>query len=227
MVFRSCFRGLAPLLLMSFLQTAVAQSSQGQSVCGQAPAIVKTDFRDRSTAQLRWNIDDNKRYHLDPASRRMQEGEYSRNVIADIDWTLVRYPNHQGALSLLIKYALAGGRNYDFQSPECYFKWALDFAPDDGNVLMARAYYNWRTNKIDAAIGDYQEAIKLMPGSATANYNLGLIYFEQKQFQEAAKYAAVAYQLGYPLPALRDKLAGAGYKLPTPPAQESAAAPAQ
>lgn len=202
------------LLVTWVIASGGAYAQEAGVVCRKTTEVAETDFRDRSTAQLRWNIEDNKRYHVDPANQRMQQGEYSRTVMADINWTLARYPNHQLALEQLIRYALAGGKIYEYPVPECYFQWAKEFAPDDDKVLLAEGYYHWRNNRLDAAVQSYQESVAINPASSTAHYNLGLIYFERKQYQEALGHAAKAYELGYPLPALRDKLATAGFKLP-------------
>ncbi len=208
------------LVFISVVAALDAQAQDVGPVCSKPMEIAETDYRDRSTAQLRWNIDDNKRYHIDPANERMRQGEYSRTVMAEINWTLVRYPNHHLALEQLIRYVLGGGKVHDFPLPECYFLWAKQFAPDDERVFLAEGYYHWRANRTDAAINSYLEGISLNPASATAHYNLGLIYLERQQFREALDHAAKAYELGYPLPALRDKLAAAGHKLPEMPAAE-------
>ena len=45
-------------------------------------------------------------------------------------------------------------------------------------------------------------------------YFLGLVLFDMKDYERAREYASRAYEIGYPLPGLRDKLARAGYALP-------------
>lgn len=45
-------------------------------------------------------------------------------------------------------------------------------------------------------------------------YFLGLVLFDMKDYEGAREHAGRAYELGYPLPGLRDKLARAGYALP-------------
>lgn len=47
-------------------------------------------------------------------------------------------------------------------------------------------------------------------GSAEIHYTLGLVLFDMKQYEAAAEHARRAYDLGYPLPGLRRKLATAG-----------------
>jgi len=44
-------------------------------------------------------------------------------------------------------------------------------------------------------------------------YFLGLFHFENNNFESAALYGKQAYQLGYPLPALRIKLKEQGYNI--------------
>lgn len=49
--------------------------------------------------------------------------------------------------------------------------------------------------------------------SAELQYALGLSYLDAKQYEQAREHATKAYELGYPLPGLRDKLKAAGYPL--------------
>lgn len=182
-------------------------------VCNIKEDIVVTDYRDRSTPQLRWNIQDNMAAHLQPAMERMANGEYSRRVMADINWTLLRYPNHQVGLDALIKYALAGGQIYEFYSPDCYLELAQTYYPDDDKVALARGYYFWKIGEASQAKDAYENASRINPASSSANYNLGLIYFEEKKYIEASRYASIAYSLGYPLSGLREKLFSVGINL--------------
>jgi tetratricopeptide (TPR) repeat protein len=190
------------------------QAAENPAVCAEQTRIGKIDFRDRSTATARWTIEDNKINHLDPANQHMMEGEYSHRVMADINWTLVRFPNHQVALELLIRYALAGGKTYEFSLPECYFQWGKEYAPDDVNVVLAEAFYYWRKKDWARARDAYQAAVTIDPNSATAHNNLGLVYIEMKDYKKAVDQAALAYNLGFPLQGLRKKLQAAGYEVP-------------
>jgi hypothetical protein len=52
--------------------------------------------------------------------------------------------------------------------------------------------------------------VELMPDSAEAHYNLGLLYVRSGEYAEARTHAGRAYALGYPLPGLRDQLDRAG-----------------
>ncbi len=56
----------------------------------------------------------------------------------------------------------------------------------------------------------YQEAFRLQPEDATTNYNLGLMYLKEKDYEQAIVHAKTAYELGFPLPGLRNKLMKTG-----------------
>lgn len=170
------------------------------------------DYRMRySTPTLKFKIEDNMLGHTDPAIKRMRAGEYSRNVMADLDYTLMRWPNHLQALRALIDYDLAGGKPYEFMPAHCYIERARKFAPDDVNVALAQAYYEWKKGDTIGAVASYETALDIDPDSAVAHYNLGLLYFELGQYEKARDQAQAAYSAGYPLSGLRKKLAAAGY----------------
>jgi tetratricopeptide (TPR) repeat protein len=170
------------------------------------------DYRARdSSSTQKWSIDDNMTNHTAPAIERIRVGEYSRRVLADLNFTLDHWPNHLLALQALVKYDLAGGKQYEFMSAQCYFARARQFAPDDVGVILMEAYYHWKKNDTAGAIALYEAALKIDPDSADAHYNLGLLYVQQANYAKASEQARAAYSAGYPLPGLRNKLAAAGY----------------
>lgn len=170
------------------------------------------DYRLRdTTSRLQWRIADVKQNHLDPAVRRMNEGIYSTSVIDDLNFILERVPNHYPALQELIRYKLAGGNADLHRSAVCYFDMAQQFAPDDANVLVLKGIYLYRSGNNDSAEVHWRQALQIDPNSADAHYNLGLLYVERSQYQDAIEHAVKAYQLGFPLPGLKHKLVQAGY----------------
>lgn len=182
------------------------------------------DYRNRDASdQMRYQIRDNAQNHLNPARNRMQQLDFSRPVMADLDFTFLRYPNHLVAFDLLLKYIFAGGKEYEFGPFQCYFENAKSFAPDDARVILVEAYYNWRKGDKARAKDLYGTALGLDPNSAAAHYNLGLIFLEEKDFAKASEHAVAAYSLGYPFSALKDKLKMAGHPLPEIPASKAAA----
>ena len=94
---------------------------------------------------------------------------------------------------------------------DCWFERALTFQPDDPEVRLVYGIDLLRDNKAPQAIEQMLIAEKLM-GAPDPNvaYNLGLAYFEMKDYEQALKRAQQAYSLGFPLPGLRDKLQRAG-----------------
>jgi tetratricopeptide (TPR) repeat protein len=64
--------------------------------------------------------------------------------------------------------------------------------------------------KKDAALDAFKRAYALLPDDAVVNYNLGLLYADRKDYEQALPYAEKAYALGFPLPGLKKKLVAAG-----------------
>lgn len=131
----------------------------------------------------------------------------------DLDYTLRAFPNHHKALGAMARLALrekttkTRGANY---SVLCYFDRAIRFKPDDGMVRMIYGDYLLKTGQRDQATEQFQEAVNLEPENPTINYNLGLVYLKQKDYEQARTYAKKAYELGFPLPGLKNQLKQAG-----------------
>jgi tetratricopeptide (TPR) repeat protein len=97
------------------------------------------------------------------------------------------------------------------QTAECYFDRAIRWRPNDPNVYLVQGIYLQLKGDLDAALKAYKKSESLQPNSADLQYNLGLLYFERKQYNLAKVHAKRAYQLGYPLPGLRHKLTVVGH----------------
>lgn len=132
-------------------------------------------------------------------------------VIGDIDYTLRAFPNHHRALNSVSRYALGGGKFLSETIPtaDCFFQRAIVFAPDDQVVRLIYGNYLFRRKKLDEAKAQYESALKLAPESPDINYNAALFYLEIHDLQRAKDLAKVAYDKGYPLPGLRNKIAEA------------------
>jgi tetratricopeptide (TPR) repeat protein len=189
------------------------RASEDLTICAQLIELAyPTDYRTRdSTPQLRWRIQDVKLAHYDPAVKRMQQGEYSHSVMADLDYLLRHWPNHLPGLEALIQYDLRGGKVYEFAPAHCYFELAREFAPDDAGVLLHEGYYFWKKKNSARAIEIFEAALAVDPKSVDAHYSLGLLYFESGEYDKAVVHARAAYDAGYPLPGLKRKLQQAGH----------------
>jgi tetratricopeptide (TPR) repeat protein len=132
----------------------------------------------------------------------------------DIDYTLRAFPNHPVALNTVIRVAardrkslfLPGGK----RPVECYFDRAVRFAPDDPATHTLYGSYLLSVGRDAEALPRYRTAAELDPDNPSTNYNLGLVYFKNKDMVNANRYAQKAYTLGFPLPGLKNMLVQAG-----------------
>ena len=92
----------------------------------------------------------------------------------------------------------------------CWFDRAIRFRSDDAVVKLVYGIYLAKTGKTNEALGQYKSALEIHPKSAEANYNIGLLYLELKEYDLALKHAERAYGLGYPLMGLRNRLKEVG-----------------
>lgn len=131
----------------------------------------------------------------------------------DLGYTLRVIPNHHRALATLARVAVSTKVVEVPRSGfpvECYFERAIRMAPTDGAVLAEYGNYMHALGKSDKAFEAFKQAESLEPDNPTINYNVGLAYFAKKDYDRAAIYAHKAYQLGFPLPGLKRKLAEVG-----------------
>jgi len=158
-------------------------------------------------------------YHLTPEVVNLVKGT-TGPIGADLDYTLRAFPNHHVALNAMIrlgekqKTAKPIGAKYGV---ECYLQRAMRFRNDDAVVRVLYASYLSKAGKRGESLNQLDEATRLGIDSANVNYNMGLIYFDLKEYDKSFSHAQRAYILGYPLPGLRDKLKKAG-KWREPPA---------
>ena len=155
-------------------------------------------------------------------ARRKEEKAGGRELIAgNLDYTLRAIPNNPRALYAMAMWQLRmKNRSLDeytkkraawkFKSSECYFQRAMMFKPQDGMVHMVYAIYLSKAGFSDKAVESYKQSIALMPNASEAHYNLGLLYVERGQYSLALEQAQKAYDLGYPLPGLRNELVRRG-----------------
>ncbi|MEM7082336.1 MAG: hypothetical protein AAF465_06350 [Pseudomonadota bacterium] len=131
----------------------------------------------------------------------------------DLDYTLRAFPNHHRALYAVVKYASSKNPKHRRplpKTPECYFQRAITFQPRDGKVRLLYGLFKSRQKQYSEAKMQFAEAERLMPESAEVQYNIGLVLAKNKEYDDAYQYAVRAYDMGYPLPGLRNILRRAG-----------------
>jgi len=142
----------------------------------------------------------------------LQEGNTS-TLGGDIGYTLRAFPNDPRALLAMVRLGQRDKTNKPagaIFSVACFLERAVTFRPDDVNVWIVRGVYFTMQRRYDAAVQDFNTAIKLDPQNGNAHYDLGLAYFETKQFGKALEEAKLAKSLGFPLDGLKKKLTAVG-----------------
>src|SRR5574343_128205 len=158
--------------------------------------------------------------HLTPEVANLIKGTTGA-LGGDIDYTLRAIPNHPVALMAMVRLGArekapkVRGARY---TVECYLYRANRFRSDDSMVKMIYATYLAKNGQSAEAIKFLNEAVELGGESANLYYNLGLTYLDLKQYDKALDNAHRAYQMGFPLPGLRDRLKRQGKwsEAPTP-----------
>jgi tetratricopeptide (TPR) repeat protein len=123
------------------------------------------------------------------------------------------FPNHHRALAAIAKLGVRDktikpiGAKY---SVHCYFERAIRFKPSDPVVRMVYGNYLQKLGQPDKALDQFIVAVNLQPEDPTINYNLGLLYVQKKDYEQARTHAKKAYDQGFPLPGLKNKLVEAG-----------------
>jgi tetratricopeptide (TPR) repeat protein len=164
---------------------------------------------DHDTAQALRNVE---QYHLGPGVAKMKAGQYSF-AHEDFAFMLGYFPNHPQALALMSELCDLKWKDFrkDFLCEmEPRFAMAIAINPNASQTFLVYGLHLQRVNRLPQAIESYKKSIALYPESANAHYNLGLAYFDTKQFDLANRHANLSYALGMRLPGLRDKLTRAG-----------------
>ncbi len=159
---------------------------------------------------FRDKLDIVERVHFDGGVENLRgHAAHPLNLGGDIDYTLRAFPNHHRALYTMARYYLTkkqfnrGALRY---TANCYFQRAMRFKPDDGVVRMVFGVYLYKNGDLDGSGQRFREALELSPNDAEVHYNLGLVLVETKKYEEALHHAKKAYELGHPMPGLRNKL---------------------
>ena len=127
----------------------------------------------------------------------------------DIDYTLRAFPNHHRALMAVMNY----GERKKSQQPaglrytvECYFERAIRFKPDDTIARMIYATYLTKNSRTPEAVSQLQISASFAADNAFTHYNIGLVYFDMKNYAKALVQAHAAMALGFERTELRDLL---------------------
>jgi Tfp pilus assembly protein PilF len=201
---------MAIAVVAAFGAPAPLAHAQDLSACGPLQnAYGPFDYR-TATAQQRATVEN---FHFTRDVETLKRGASSVRVGADLSYTLRAFPNHPRALLAMTrlgqkeKTPRPKGADY---TVECYFDRAIRFAADDPSVRMLYGTFLLRNGKREAAIEQLKTAEHHAGANANVYYNLGLAYFDLKDYGKARDYAKRAYELGFTLPGLKKKLQSVG-----------------
>lgn len=150
--------------------------------------------------------------HFTPDVERLKAGS-TGPIAGDISYTLKVFPNHPRALMSMANLALREKKDkplYSAYSMSCWLQRAKRFAPEDPQVYAVEGYYLSKLGRKQEAVVAFETAIGMGQESMNTYYNLALVQVDLMNFDDALKNAKKAYELGAPLPGLRDKLRKAG-----------------
>ncbi len=159
-------------------------------------------------------------FHFTSEVETLRSGK-SSTLGGDLDYTLRASPNHPRALVSMMRLAERDkvkrpqGAQYAI---DCYFERAIRFRPKDGMVRLIFASYLSKTGNGGEALKQLEIAAQSGLDTGNFHYNLGLAYFDAKEYEKALRAAHRAYSLGFNLPGLKSKLVKAGKWQDAPPA---------
>lgn len=160
--------------------------------------------------ELLARVDNN---HFSSQVEQLIRGDTTRHPMGDVNYTLVRFPNHHRALYTAVRFSLGESSHGSLDSypAECYLQRAIRFSPDDSVPHMLYGLYLHRLGQLDESLEKYEAAKALAPQDANLLYNMGLVYFEIGDYEKSHQHAVEAYTRGIELPGLRRRLQEAGH----------------
>lgn len=198
---------LASLILLSCFNVSesiaasapwVGNDLKGQACQGSAQGYGPYDYLQRGS--LKDEITLVESAHFTPDVENLIKGNASgANPEGDIDYTLRAWPNHHRALLSIIKFQMNIKNGISpYKSiktpPECYLQRAIHFSPRDAFSYSLYGYYLGKMNKKEEAKKYYKKALEIAPDNAKIAYSYSLLLTDLKEYDEALKYARIAYQ---------------------------------
>lgn len=147
--------------------------------------------------------------HFTAKVESLRGGNTSITPGGDMSYTLKVFPNHHRALMAIMNYAEKAKKDPPPESPysvRCWFDRAERFRPDDGVVQALYGSYLIRTKNTQEGIAKLNNAVELAGDNGNVFYILGLAYYDAKEYEKSVENTHRAYQQGFVLPGLKEKL---------------------
>lgn len=181
------------------------------ATCAPLHGVEGKDYFDFQNPASKQRLDIVEEYHFTPEIESLQHG-LTGYIPDELAFVLRALPNHYRALAAMGRWQIMHPKMPDnlagrVDTADCYFKRAISFRPEDGNLYSLYAVFLHQSGKLQDADKNYEKAETLGTANAELYYNRGLLKFKIGDIAGAQAYADKAYAMGYPLPGLRDMLA--------------------
>lgn len=147
--------------------------------------------------------------HFTPEVESLLRGKSAALPGSDIAYTLHAFPNHHRALiavaTLSEKEKKARPTNTPYEV-ECWFKRAVTFRPDDNIVRLIYASFLSTQSRQSEAVQQLEFVASNAGDNAFTYNNIGMVYFDMKDYDKALAFAHKAYDLGLGIPTLKEQL---------------------
>lgn len=151
--------------------------------------------------------------HFTPDVEMLIRGKTGATPGGDISYTLGVFPNHHRALLAMAALGDKENTAKPYGAPytiECFFRRATTWRPDDNIVHMIYARYLAKAKRLSEAEEQLSIAASQSKDNALTYNNIGLLYFDMKNYDKALVNAHRAYELGLGIPTLREQLKRVG-----------------
>lgn len=175
----------------------VGNDLTGAPCKGRTPNYGPFDYSKRTTPNP-GNLTIVEDRHFTPEIENLLKGNSSATPAGDLDYTLIAWPNHHRALLSAIKYQLNYKAKISKDGPsnsaECYLQRAIHFSPDDPVPYSLYGYLLRKINHQKEAVKYFEKAMELAPKNSKIAYSFSLLLIDLKLYDDALKYAKIAYQ---------------------------------
>ena len=180
-----------------FLTLIIVPTSYSQEVCPPfdlSELRAKRDYysglhsSDRSASGDWQRLRTVEKNHFNSDVRNLVRGQTVTEPAGDINFILGHFPNHIPALQALVRLAAKERtpKPRGLRQPvQCALERAVAFNPEDPATRTLLGVYLARWGQPDKAIEQLEIAEKARPSDRNVLYNLGLLYFDKKDFDRS------------------------------------------
>jgi tetratricopeptide (TPR) repeat protein len=149
-------------------------------------------------------------------ARIASDREFALNSAIKEDQLAARYcpASHPFSADIATHIAMSYVEAGDFVKATQSLDWVIQTHPAFPQSYLMKSSLLRRAGKAGAALEVLEAGDLATNGQSAEIHNaIGFAYLNAKDYEKARQHARKAYELGFPLPGLRDKLADAGYPL--------------